>query len=175
MRNGQLPVGEAVNLGEQEPVQPTTFIERMRQRIEKESPLQTAERLAKTLMSQHESDAVARQYASCNFRVAARDYYLPIENMIEIADLSKIINLPLAPSVVRGLINLRGQVLPVIDLGKQAGTASYPQAIRKLIVAEAGGEKLAFLSDGIPDLSETVVGERVDVMNFIDQFRAGAS
>ena len=167
----EIPTGAEV----QETAQPSSFIERMRQRIEKESPLQTAERLAKTLLSQYEGDVVARQYASCNFTVAAKEYYLPIGNMIEITDLPKITSLPLAPVVVRGLINLRGQVLPVIDLGIQAGAAPYYQAVRKLIIAEAGGEKLAFLSDGIPDLSETVLGEKVDVMNFIDQFRAGAS
>ncbi len=157
-----------------EPAQPSRFIERMRQRIEKESPLQTAERLARTLLSQHEGEAVVRQYASCNFTVATKDFYLPIEDVVEITDLPMIVSLPLAPAVVLGLINLRGQVLPVIDLGIQTGTASNYQALRKLIIAESDGEKLAFLSEGIPDLSETVLGEKVDVRNFIDQFRAGA-
>jgi len=152
-----------------------SFIDRMRKRMESESPLQTAERLAKTLLSQSDSDAVARQYACCCFRVAAKDYYLPIANMVEISDLPNIIRLPLAPAVVRGLINLRGQVLPVVDLGLQFGGISQHVAVRKLVIAEAAGEKLAFLSDGIPNLSEDILGEKVDVMNFVDQFRAGAS
>ena len=171
----QNPVDEAA--AEAAPVlqQEDSFIERMRKRIEKESPLQTAERLAKTLLSQDEGDAVARQYSCCRFRVATKDYYLPIENMIEISDLPNIIHLPLAPKVVKGLINIRGQVLPVIDLGLQAGGQMNYVAVRKLVIAEAGGEKLAFLADGIPDLSENIQGEKVDVMNFIDQFRAGDS
>lgn len=155
--------------------QEDSFIDRMRKRIEKESAVQTAERLARTLLSQDEGGAVARQYSCCRFRVATKDYYLPIENMIEISDLPNIIHLPLAPKVVKGLINLRGQVLPVIDLGMQSGGTSKYVAVRKLVIAEAGDEKLAFLADGIPDLSEDIQGERVDVMKFVDQFRAGAS
>jgi len=152
-----------------------SFIARMRRRIEKESPLQTAERLAKTLMTQNEDGTVARQYACCRFRVAAKDYYLPIENMIEISDLPYIVHLPLAPAVVKGLINLRGQVMPVVDLGMQSDGLAQSSASRKLVIAEAGGEKLAFLTDGIPDLSEDILGEKVDVMSFVEQFRAGAS
>ncbi len=152
-----------------------SFIERMRKRIEKESSLQTAERLARTLLSQDETESATREYLCCCFNVAARDYYLPIANMIEISDLPKIIHLPLAPAVVRGLINIRGEVLPVIDLGVSAGGSTQYVAVRKLVIAEAGGEKLAFLTDGIPSLSEEILGEKVDVMNFVDQFRAGAS
>jgi chemotaxis protein histidine kinase CheA len=157
------------------PWQEDSFIDRMRRRIEKESPLQTAERLSKTLLSQDEADIDTRHYSCCHFRVGAKDYYLPIANMIEIADIPPIIHLPLAPTVVRGLVNLRGQVLPVIDLGIQTGVAVQYVAIRKLVIAEADGEKLAFLADGIPDLLENVLGEKVDFMNFVDQFRAGAS
>ncbi len=169
------PVDEASEVSAPELKQEDSFIDRMRKRIEKESPLQTAERLAKTLLSQDEGDTVARQYSCCRFRVATKDYYLLIENMVEISDVPNIIYLPLAPKVVKGLINLRGQVLPVIDLGMQEGGTSKYVAVRKLVVAEAGGEKLAFLTDGIPDLAEDIYGEKVDVLNFIDQFRAGAS
>ncbi len=173
--SNQNPVEEASEESAPEMKQEDSFINRMRKRIEKESALQTAERLAKTLLSQDEGDAVARQYSCCRFRVATKEYYLPIENMVEISDLPNIIYLPLAPKVVKGLINLRGQVLPVIDLGIQAGETSKYVAVRKLVIAEAGGEKLAFLTEGIPALAEDIQGEKVDVMNFIDQFRAGAS
>ncbi|MCF6178081.1 MAG: chemotaxis protein CheW [Geopsychrobacter sp.] len=152
-----------------------SFIERMRQRIEKESVLQTAKRLSETLARQDEGEIVARNYSCCRFRAGEKDYYLPITNMLEIADLPNIMRLPLASPIVIGLINLRGQVLPVIDLGIQSRTTSSYVAVRKLVIAEAAGEKLAFLSDGIPDLSEEVQGQKVDVANFIDQFRVGAT
>jgi chemotaxis protein histidine kinase CheA len=156
------------------PVQ-ESFIERMRKRIEKEDPIEMASRLAGTLQRQDEGVVATRNYRCCHFRVANKDYFLPIANMIEIADLSPIIRLPLAPPAVRGLMNLRGQVLPVIDLSLQFGSTSTFVAVRKLVIAEANGEKLAFLAEGIPDLAEEVCGEKVDVMNFVDQFRAGAS
>ncbi|WP_425402580.1 chemotaxis protein CheW [Geopsychrobacter electrodiphilus] len=95
--------------------------------------------------------------------------------MLEIADLPQVVRLPLAPPIVRGLVNLRGQVMPVIDLGVQSGPAITYTSLCKLVVAESAGEKLAFLSEGIPDLAEEFCGERVDVMNIIAQFRAGDS
>ena len=159
-----------------EPVAPAreSFAERMRKRLEEENPLGTAERLASTLLTQR-GEVRERGYSCCNFQVGGKDYYLPIANMIEIADLPRVIRLPLAPPVVRGLVNLRGQVLPLIDLAVLAdGTTPYV-AVRKLVVAEADGERLAFLADGIPNLSETLVGEKVDVSHFVEQFRAGAS
>ncbi len=158
-----------------EPAQEERFVDRMRKRIEKESALGTAERLAATLLRQQEGSLAERRFACCHFRVAEKDYYLPIENMVEIADLPTLMRLPLAPPVVRGLVNLRGRVLPVIDLAVNAGEAARYVAVRKLVIAEADGENLAFLADGIPDLSEETLGEKVDVVNFIDQFRAGAS
>lgn len=159
------------------PVEPKqeSYAERMRKRLEKESVLGTAERLALTLSNQSDADIEQQKFTCCRFRVAGKDYHLPIANMIEVSDLPSIIRLPLAPTVVRGLINLRGKVLPVIDLAANAG-GSYPfVAVRKLVVAESGGEQLAFLTDGIPDLSVEMSGEKVDVDSFIEQFRAGGS
>ena len=152
-----------------------SFAERLRRRLEQENPLGTAERLASTLLTQRSTDVEQKSYACCCFQVAGKSYYLPIANMVEIADLPGVIRLPLAPPVVRGLINLRGQVMPLIDLGVIAKEAVPYVAVRKLVIAEEGGERLAFLADGIPNLSETVAGEMVDVGRFIEQFRAGAS
>ncbi len=158
-----------------EPEQEESFAERMRRRIEKESALGTAERLASTLLLQKEDDVNERKFACCRFRAAEKEYYLPIADMVEIADLPDVIRLPLAPPIVRGLINLRGRVLPLIDLSVQAGTVSVYVPVQKIIVADAGGEQLAFLADGIPDLSEEIVGEKIDAKRFIEQFRAGES
>ncbi len=167
------PVPEALEV----PVAPPreSFAERMRKRIESESALGTAERLASTLLMQREGTESERNYACCQFRIAKKDYYLPIRNMVEIADLPHVTRLPLAPPVVRGLINLRGRVLPLIDLALQEGTTSGYVAVQKIVVAEADGEQLAFLTDGVPDLSDDLSGEKIDVKAFVAQFRAGAS
>ena len=156
------------------PVVTESFAERLRKRLSRESAIGTAQRLAETL-SRNQGQLEKSRLSCCHFRVAGRDYYLPINNMVEIADLPAIIRLPLAPRVVRGLINIRGRVLPLIDLALQAGEATHYVAMRKLVVAESFGERLAFLTDGIPDLAEENRGEKIDIKGFIEQFRAGVS
>lgn len=151
-----------------------SFAERLRKRLSRESAIGTAQRLAETL-SQNQGQLEKSRLTCCHFRVAGRDYYLPMNNMVEIADLPAIIRLPLAPRVVKGLINLRGLVLPLIDLALQSGETNRFVAVRKLVVAESSGERLAFLADGIPDLAEVNLGEKIDIKGFIEQFRAGVS
>jgi chemotaxis signal transduction protein/HPt (histidine-containing phosphotransfer) domain-containing protein len=174
-----LPLSQAVISTEGSPpveVAPATesFAERLRKRLSRESAIGTAQRLAETL-SRNQGQLEKSRLTCCHFRVAGRDYYLPINNMVEIADLPAIIRLPLAPRMVRGLINIRGRVLPLIDLALQTGDTSRFVAVRKLVVAESSGERLAFLADGIPDLAEVNLGEKIDVKGFIEQFRAGVS
>lgn len=174
-----LPVSQAVLSTEVQPpteaASPTeSFAERLRKRLSRESAIGTAQRLAETL-SRNQGQLEKSRLTCCHFRVAGRDYYLPINNMVEIADLPAIIRLPLAPRMVRGLINIRGRVLPLIDLALQTGETARFVAVRKLVVAESSGERLAFLADGIPDLAEVNLGEKIDIKGFIEQFRAGVS
>lgn len=53
------------------------------------------------------------------FRVGQDEYGVGIDQIKEINRLSEITHLPKAPSFVEGIINLRGQVVMVIDLGKR--------------------------------------------------------
>ena len=49
-------------------------------------------------------------------RVGRERYALPIENVLEVAELGSLSALPGAGAAVLGVRNLRGQVLPVFDL-----------------------------------------------------------
>jgi purine-binding chemotaxis protein CheW len=56
---------------------------------------------------------------------------------------------PLAPPAMAGLINLRGQVLPAVDLRVQLGLPARPDGEPMLVVVRVGGEPLALLVDSI--------------------------
>ncbi|KXL52073.1 chemotaxis protein CheW [Anaerotignum neopropionicum] len=45
-------------------------------------------------------------------------YGIPIENVVEIITNASITSLPMVPSYVLGIINLRGQIVPIIDIRK---------------------------------------------------------
>lgn len=106
----------------------------------------------------------------CRFRTGQQDYYLPIEQMAEISLIQEITPLPLAPPHIKGIMNLRGEVVPVADLASLHDTRHNPQARRHMVVSLAKGEKLAFLTDELPTLSPEFHGERIDIRDFIDRY-----
>ena len=56
-----------------------------------------------------------------SFRLAEEDYGLPILTVREIIGMMSINRVPKAASYVRGVINLRGRVIPVVDLRRRFG------------------------------------------------------
>ena len=85
-------------------------------------------------------------------RVGAGQYALPVECVREIATLGELTPVPGAGSVVLGVRNLRGQVLPVFDLaalfGAPGGTPS------RILVAESGGLRAGLAIDEVTDVGE---------------------
>jgi purine-binding chemotaxis protein CheW len=70
------------------------------------------------------------------FQLAAEDYGIEILKVREIIGLMEITRVPRVPDFVRGVINLRGRVIPVIDLRLKFGmeaTAATEQTV--IIVA----------------------------------------
>lgn len=108
-----------------------------------------------------------RLYVCCCFELSGQKYYFSIEHVLEIAELPPLLPLPLAPSFICGLINLRGQVMPVIDFSLLAQQTQSATAVRRLIIVQHQKEKLAFLADGIPYLSEQFSGTKIDLPEFI--------
>ena len=58
------------------------------------------------------------------FKLEEEFYGLPISNVLSIERVSKITRIPNSPKYVLGLINLRGDVIPVIDLNIKLGFKS---------------------------------------------------
>jgi purine-binding chemotaxis protein CheW len=54
-------------------------------------------------------------------RLEAREYALPVHRVIEVVRMVAITPLPEAPPWVDGVVNLRGRVVPVIDLRARLG------------------------------------------------------
>lgn len=87
----------------------------------------------------------------------------PIREIIEYPGLTEI---PMTPEMLRGVINLRGAVVPVIDLAVRFGRALTPIGRRTcIVIVEAGGEEhpslLGILVDGVNEVLE-VDSARID-------------
>ena len=72
------------------------------------------------------------QYVAFNLR--DEEYGVSILNVQEIRNLTDITRVPFAADFIKGVINLRGSVLPVIDLKQRLGLAETPYTDRTRIV-----------------------------------------
>lgn len=71
------------------------------------------------------------------FRVGEDIYGVPIEKVREIINFSRVTAVPRAPQFIEGIINLRGQIIPVIDINKRFGLkATEKTSVSRIIVTQ---------------------------------------
>ncbi|MCR5879029.1 chemotaxis protein CheW [Phenylobacterium sp. J367] len=95
--------------------------------------------------------AGARELIS--IRVGEQMFALDIMKVREIRGWTASTPLPHAPSYVLGMINLRGTVLPVLDLSGRLGLPPRtPDASSVVVVAELAGRPVGLLVDAVCDI-----------------------
>jgi purine-binding chemotaxis protein CheW len=97
------------------------------------------------------------------FRLGREEYGVDIQSVQEIIRTTGITPVPGAPNHVRGVINLRGKIVPVVDLRLRFGLAPAEESDqRRIIVVEIGDKRLGMLVDSVSQvlkLSSTLVEE----------------
>lgn len=89
------------------------------------------------------------------FRVGDQEFCVDIMQVREIRGWTPATPLPRTPSFIRGVINLRGAVLPIVDLGARLGlAASEPSARHVIMVINQGARTLGLLVDAVSDIIE---------------------
>ncbi len=87
------------------------------------------------------------------FRIGEQEFCVDIMSVREIRGWTPATPLPRAPGYMKGVINLRGAVLPIIDLGARFGLAtSEPTARHVIMVAHVGGRMVGLLVDAVSDI-----------------------
>lgn len=95
------------------------------------------------------------------FHVANQIYCIDIMAVREIRGWTPATPLPHSPGFVRGVINLRGAVLPVIDLAARLGLPqSEPTARHAVIVVQFSGQVVGLLVDAVSNIL-TVTPEEI--------------
>jgi purine-binding chemotaxis protein CheW len=83
-----------------------------------------------------------------SFTVGAEEYGLELLRVKEVIRMRQITWLPKAPPCVKGIINLRGDVIPIVDLRERFGLAAQEQtAITRVIVVEVEGRMVGMVVD----------------------------
>jgi purine-binding chemotaxis protein CheW len=89
------------------------------------------------------------------FNISNQRFCVDIMSVREIRGWTPATPLPHAQSFMRGVINLRGGVLPVVDLAARLGfPMNEPTARHVIIVAELPGQIVGFLVDAVSDILE---------------------
>lgn len=88
-----------------------------------------------------------------SFRVGDAEYSVDIMSVREIRGWTRATSLPHSPGYVRGVINLRGSVLPVIDLALRLGLdAEEPNDRNVIIVVDVSGRSVGLRVDAVSDI-----------------------
>ncbi|WP_426037644.1 chemotaxis protein CheW [Brevundimonas sp. DC300-4] len=87
------------------------------------------------------------------FRIGEQEFCVDIMSVREIRGWTPATPLPRAPGFMKGVINLRGAVLPIIDLGARFGLrTSEPSERHVIMVAHIGGRMVGLLVDAVSDI-----------------------
>jgi purine-binding chemotaxis protein CheW len=87
------------------------------------------------------------------FRIGVQEFCIDIMSVREIRGWTPATPLPHAPSYVRGVINLRGSVLPIVDLAERLGFPPIEATARQvIIVVQFGGQIIGLLVDAVSDI-----------------------
>jgi purine-binding chemotaxis protein CheW len=88
-----------------------------------------------------------------SFHVGESEYSVEIMSVREIRGWARATSLPHSPAFVRGVINLRGAVLPVIDLALRLGlTSEEPTDRNVIIVVDTGERSVGLRVDSVSDI-----------------------
>ncbi|HQT63334.1 MAG: chemotaxis protein CheW [Acidocella sp. 20-57-95] len=87
------------------------------------------------------------------FRIGEQEFCINIMTVREIRGWTAATSLPHAPEYLRGVINLRGAVLPIIDLSVRLGLPSTEPTERNvIIVAQIAHQQVGLLVDAVSDI-----------------------
>lgn len=95
-----------------------------------------------------------KQY--CTFYLDGHYFGINVLDVQEVFRFQEMTNIPMAPKVARGLINLRGQIILAVDLRLRLGLPDTQEDLipMNVVVRTEGGEVVSFLVDAIGDVME---------------------
>jgi len=99
-----------------------------------------------------------------SFRVRKARYALPIELVREIIEYGQITTVPMMPSFIHGVINLRGNVVPVLDLAARFGFELTEPGKRTCIVIielplDEQAQRIGLVVDAVDAVLDIDMGE----------------
>ncbi|MEQ1719457.1 MAG: chemotaxis protein CheW [Hyphomicrobium sp.] len=123
------------------------------------------------------AEPTARYIKALVFRMGEQEYCVDILRVREIRGWTPATPLPHGPHFLRGVVNLRGVVLPVIDFSALLNCRPLePNSRSAIIVLEYGGCLFGLLVDGVSDVLDIeldVIQPTPEIASTSEQFVTG--
>ncbi|WP_148882159.1 chemotaxis protein CheW [Thermococcus aciditolerans] len=92
-----------------------------------------------------------RQFVA--FTIGSEEFCIDISKVREVKEMMPITKVPQAPDEVEGIVNLRGQVIPIVNLKKVLGYYDDNDlSDKKIILVETGNDVVGFIVDDVSDV-----------------------
>lgn len=85
------------------------------------------------------------------FTISGEEFGIELNNVIEIIRPRKVTHFPGVPVYVSGVFNLRGSVIPLIDMRKRLNVKPLPNR-EKVLIANIHGGKAGLLVDSVREI-----------------------
>lgn len=93
------------------------------------------------------------------FAVGRSEYAVSISAVKEVVPWTQPTPVPEAPPIVEGVVDLRGDIIPVVDLGRRFRTTRLKQAVdSRIMVIEVDGRRAGFIVDDVTEVHTLVPG-----------------
>jgi purine-binding chemotaxis protein CheW len=98
-------------------------------------------------------DSVLTEKQLVLFDLGGELYAVDIGAVYEIIRMQPITKVPKAPFFVEGIINLRGKVIPVVDMRKRFGLTNLEQTKdNRIMVVDSGGQSVGIIVDAVTEV-----------------------
>lgn len=88
------------------------------------------------------------------FKLGEQEYAINIEDVAEIIDTMPVTSMAGSPDMLEGVINIRGQVVPIGSLHKRLGISEGDRADQKIVVCRAGKNRIGFFVGSVSDVMD---------------------
>src|SRR5580765_1537099 len=105
--------------------------------------------------------AATRPVRVCLLSLADQSFVIDLRYVREVFEVTSITPMPGAPAMLSGVANLRGTVMPIVDLRSALGLPIWGASARYAVVIQQGVQQIGVLVDKVPEIRDVLPGDYV--------------
>jgi len=108
-----------------------------------------------------QTEAPPRPARVCLLSLADESFVIDLRYVREVFEVTSITPVPGAPSILSGVANLRGNVMPIADLRSALGLPIWGTSPKYAVVIQQGVQQIGVLVDKVPELRDLLPDEYI--------------